>query len=97
MYNETDFYSVNIDLDEKEALEELKESAERLTEEKRQKDEEQPERWVVRYGVWGGTRKHPKCEWREDTGVINGNWFVSDKNGARKKVNGNWFEKIKKL
>lgn len=96
-YNETDFYSVDVDMDEKEALEQLNYNAERLTAEKAEKQKEQPERWLVHYGVWVGTRRHPKCEWVEDIGTISGNWFVSEKDGTRKNVNGNYFEKIKKI
>lgn len=98
-YNRTDFYEVKqydcID----EMLADIKFSADMQP----AKNEEKPvpERWHVKYGVWSGSRRHPKLTWVEADGTLDGDrysavWFTAD-DGTRKKVDGNYFKLLSKL
>lgn len=93
--NETDFYSVIdgrdadldqmfIDLDEEEK--ELKEFRKRQREEKRLLQSIE-EKYYFEYGVWSGTKKHPKLDYYKAFGVKKGNWIYYMDGSALKKKN----------
>lgn len=62
-YNRTNFYEVKEYGDVQEMLTDIERELEWQQMEKQNKEEPPaPERWHVKYGVWSGTRKHPKLE-----------------------------------
>lgn len=98
-YNRTDFYEVKEYSDVQEMLADIERELEWQETEKENKVEPPaPERWHVKYGVWCGTRKHPKLTWVEVDGTLESNrtWFTAD-DGTRKKISGNYFQLLYKL
>lgn len=94
-YNRTNFYSVKeVDSDNAtEFLQLIQEKASETKDGAKEKANEQPQRVLVSYVVWEGTRRHPKAREVQAKGTILGNWFTGD-DGTRKKVDGNYFKII---
>lgn len=90
-YNETDFYSIDYDYIEGVTEDTLHRYATKIT-----KEEPKEERWVCRFLVWSGSRKHPKATEYEEEGVIKGNWFYRA-SGDKKSVNARGFYKVNKV
>nr|DAR37482.1 MAG TPA: hypothetical protein [Caudoviricetes sp.] len=85
-YNETDFYSVDDELELTERdLADAKETA------KLRKEKPAARRATCKYLVWSGSRRHPRATEVTEDGTIIGNWFTSD-SGVRKSIYGNGFE-----
>lgn len=92
-FNETNFYSLDV------------EKIEGLTNEKIEEilaiksEEEEPPReetWKCSFLEWSGSRKHPKAIRVEEIGVIRGNWFFR-KNGTKKSLCAKGFELIERI
>lgn len=98
-YNRTAFYEPKEYGDVQEMLADIEREVEFQQAEKENKEEPPAsERWHVKYGVWGGTSKHPKLEWVEADGTLESNrtWFTCD-DGTKKKVSGNYFQLLYQL
>lgn len=98
--NETDFYAVIdgrdadldqmfMDLDAEER--ELKEFRKRQREEKRLLESTE-EKCYFEYGVWTGTKKHPKLYYYKAYGIKKGNWiyYMDGSLLKKKKASGNY-------
>lgn len=98
--NETDFYQVidgrdadlnqmfmDLDTEEKE----LKEFKKRQREEKRLLESTE-EKCYFEFGVWSGTKKHPKLDYHKAFGVKKGNWiyYMDGSLLKKKKASGNY-------
>lgn len=95
-YNVTDFYTVNpvkVEALTSEQIAFLAASAkEQAAEAKARKEAEKVGRPAFcRYLVWSGTRKHPKAETVEASGIIRGNWFFPENGDGKKSVTANGF------
>lgn len=99
-YNRTNFYEVKSYGEVSEMLADIERELEYQQAEASAAADEPPapERWHVKYGVWSGTRKHPKLDWVEADGAVESNrtWFVCD-DGTRKKLSGNYFKLLHKI
>lgn len=85
-YNETDFYSID---DELELTERDLVDAKLMA--KVRKEKPAARRATCKYLVWSGSRRHPRATEVTEDGTITGNWFTSD-SGVRKSIYGNGFE-----
>ena len=99
-YNETDFYSLDIDklkkitdMDIELLLIKQKEEAEQ---EKIKKQEMKEEKWECAYLNWSGSIKHPKAERVVTVGIVKGNWFYLC-TGNKKNIHSKGFEFIRKI
>ena len=101
-FNSTNFYSLNentIGLSKGNIIEELNNRMEWIKqakqEEKQAKQEENPQKCIVSYVEWEGTRKHPKAVNREAYGIIKGNWvYLED---CKKSLSGKYIRVVKKF
>lgn len=73
-FNETDFYGIDEDLLTNIDYDKLNE-LEIDNSKKEHEPEKELEKVKVTYGVWVGTRKHPKLEFKTEYGVKCGNWI----------------------
>lgn len=101
-FNKTDFYMIDADELEKLGmidLKKIKDMTKREKEEAKQKklEAENGEKWICKYLIWSGTRKHPKAEEFESAGVIKGNWFYPDGESFKKSIKANGFYKVKRI
>lgn len=88
-FNSKDLDRIINELDEKEK--ELKEFRKRQKEEKRLLESTE-EKCYFEFGVWSGTKKHPKLDYHKAFGVKKGNWIYY-KDGSllkKKKASGNY-------
>lgn len=93
--NETDFYKVidgrDVDLDQ--MFMDLDAEEKNLKEERKQKKEEKrllestEEKCYFKYGVWSGTKKHPKLDYYKAFGIKKGNWIYYMDGSLLKKKN----------
>lgn len=85
--NETVFYEVK-DIDVScERLDEI----EKAMKEHALNHSDDTEKVRIRYGVWEGTRKHPKLVEKEEYAILKGNWaYLYD--GTKKKLSGRHIE-----
>ena len=91
--NCTVFYSIDFDLIDSLDFQTVK--AWQL--EKIKKEVEQVKRYECVYLEWSGTRKHPKPNEVQSTGIIKGNWFYPDNENFKKSINANGFRILKEL
>lgn len=94
-YNKTDFYSLDVDVIQELTNEEIQEMLSSKNEQSKQ-EQIKSEKYLCRYLVWGGTRKHPKAHEEESEGEIKGNWFYLP-DGRKKSITSNGFSIVKKL
>jgi hypothetical protein len=95
-YNETEFYSLNIDRIESLTDENIEELIENYKAEKKTEIKPLEEKWRCAFLEWSGTRKHPKATEVIEDGVIKGNWFYR-KDGTKKKTTANGFKRIERI
>ena len=97
-YNETNFYSLDVDYLEGLTDESLNECIEKSIAEGKANKKEEPteEKWRCAFLEWGGTRKHPKAWEVVEDGIIKGNWFILS-DGSKKKTTANGFRFIEKI
>lgn len=87
--NETDFYKVKSREIHAEDLDRIEENFKKSKAAK--KEDPDIEKAKIRYGVWEGTRKHPKLVEEEAYALIKGDWaYLED--GTRKKLSGKHIE-----
>lgn len=81
--NKTVFYEVkDIDVSYEKLDEIEKEMKEHVS-----NSSDDVEKVLIRYGIWEGTRKHPKLIEKEEYALLKGNWAYL-KDGSKKKMSG---------
>ena len=99
-YNQTEFYSIDVDVMEALTDEEIDKAIEDFKLERNKSNDKDKqvveEVWRCSYLEWSGTRKHPKAESREAVGVIRNGWFYLS-NGHKKKTTSRGFVRLERL